>query len=59
MPELRKSEWMRQSGIDAGGETLAFGSTTGSVWVSNDQGDSWQHVSAHLPPVYAVRFHRE
>jgi hypothetical protein len=33
-----------------------MGSTTGSLWVSEDQGDSWQLVSAHLPPIYAVRF---
>ena len=42
--------------IDASGERLAFGSTTGSLWVSEDQGDHWHTVSEHLPPVYAVRF---
>jgi photosystem II stability/assembly factor-like uncharacterized protein len=42
--------------VDATGERLAFGSTTGSLWVSENGGDSWSHVSAHLPPVYAVRF---
>ena len=42
--------------LDKSGEALAFGSTTGSLWVSDDQGDSWRHVSAHLPPVYCVRF---
>jgi photosystem II stability/assembly factor-like uncharacterized protein len=38
------------------GERLAFGSTTGSLWVSEDQGDSWQSVSHHLPPIACVRF---
>jgi hypothetical protein len=42
--------------IDESGNRLAFGSTTGSVWVSEDAGDSWQAVSSNLPPVYAVRF---
>ncbi len=42
--------------IDASGNRLAFGSTTGSVWVSEDQGDTWQTISANLPPVYCVRF---
>jgi photosystem II stability/assembly factor-like uncharacterized protein len=42
--------------VDASGDRLAFGSTTGSLWVSEDQGDSWLHVTAHLPPVYTVRF---
>ncbi len=42
--------------IDDAGDCLAFGSTTGGVWVSEDQGDSWQNVTYSLPPVYAVRF---
>jgi hypothetical protein len=42
--------------IDADGETLAFGSTTGNLWLSEDQGDHWQQVSASLPPIYCVRF---
>ena len=42
--------------VDPTGQALTFGSTTGSVWWSGDQGDTWRHVSAHLPPVYCVRF---
>jgi photosystem II stability/assembly factor-like uncharacterized protein len=42
--------------VDETGERLAFGSTTGSLWISENQGDSWQCVSQHLPPVYCVRF---
>jgi photosystem II stability/assembly factor-like uncharacterized protein len=42
--------------VDASGKRLAFGSTTGSLWVTEDAGDSWTCVSRHLPPVYAVRF---
>lgn len=42
--------------IDETGSRLAFGSTTGGLWVSEDQGDSWRCVADHLPPVYAVRF---
>lgn len=38
------------------GETLAFGSTTGSVWISENGGDSWERLSAELPPIYCVRF---
>lgn len=37
------------------GRTLMFGSTTGSVWISEDSGDSWDRLSAELPPVYCVR----
>ena len=42
--------------LDETGERLAFGSTTGGLWVSEDQGDSWTEVTHTLPPVYAVRF---
>jgi hypothetical protein len=42
--------------IDAAGDTLAFGSTTGNLWLSENQGDGWQQLSAFLPPIYCVRF---
>ena len=42
--------------IDSTGDHLALGSTTGNVWVTVDQGDTWQTVAEHLPPVYAVRW---
>ena len=38
------------------GEVLAFGSTTGSVWISDDGGDSWERISSDLPPIYCLRF---
>jgi photosystem II stability/assembly factor-like uncharacterized protein len=42
--------------VDETGERLAMGSTTGSLWVSEDGGDRWQSLSTHLPPIHAVRF---
>jgi hypothetical protein len=44
--------------VDETGNRLAFGSTTGSAWISEDQGDSWQCISTHLPPINCVRFVR-
>lgn len=41
---------------DATGERLAFGSTTGNLWISEDQGDSWTAISHSLPPIHAVCF---
>jgi len=38
------------------GDQLAFGSTTGSLWFSPDQGDSWETLSTHLPPIFCVRW---
>ncbi|HSR69309.1 MAG TPA: exo-alpha-sialidase [Acidobacteriota bacterium] len=45
--------------VDSQGQWLAMGSTTGGLWVSADQGDSWTALSTHLPPVYAVRFQEQ
>ncbi len=42
--------------IDDSGNRLAMGSTTGGLWSSDNQGQSWTTVSAHMPPVYVVRF---
>jgi photosystem II stability/assembly factor-like uncharacterized protein len=38
------------------GQTLAMASTTGTLWVSEDAGESWQTISSTLPPVAAVHF---
>lgn len=42
--------------IDGSGCRLAFGSTTGSLWITENQGDSWSCISNHLPPIHCVRF---
>jgi len=44
--------------IDESGDRLAFGSTTGSLWITENGGNSWQTLSSNLPPVYAVRFEK-
>jgi len=41
--------------VDATGTRLAMGSTTGALWTSDNGGERWQLVNAHLPPIYAVR----
>ena len=38
------------------GDTLAFGTTTGNAYVSEDRGDSWTLLGNNLPPIYSVRF---
>lgn len=34
--------------------TLAMGSTTGGLWISEDAGESWVALDARLPPIAAV-----
>jgi hypothetical protein len=42
--------------VDASGKNLALGSTTGGLWISANQGESWDCISTQLPPIYCVRF---
>ena len=42
--------------VNGDGKRLAVGSTTGSLWVSENEGDAWTPVSEHLPPIHCVRF---
>ena len=42
--------------IAADGNNLAIGSTTGNLWVTADQGDTWHEVASNLPPIYSVRY---
>jgi photosystem II stability/assembly factor-like uncharacterized protein len=48
--------WRHALSVDDTGERLAFGSTTGGLWISADAGESWTALDARLPPVAAVRF---
>jgi len=38
------------------GDALAFGSTTGNLYVSENRGEGWRTVANNLPPIYSVRF---
>ena len=42
--------------VDGSGERLAMGSTTGSLWTSEDAGDHWSAAALNLPPIYQVCF---
>ncbi|MFL5320881.1 MAG: exo-alpha-sialidase [Myxococcaceae bacterium] len=42
--------------IDRTGNRLAFGSSTGGLWITENGGDGWAALSNHLPPIYSVRF---
>jgi hypothetical protein len=48
--------WRHALTVDASGERLAFGSTTGGLWTSADGGDAWTALDARLPPIAVVRF---
>ena len=42
--------------VDATGRCLVLGSTTGTLWASDDGGDSFHTLTSDLPPIAAVTF---
>ncbi len=42
--------------VDDSGAHLVTGSSTGALWISDNDGDSWNCLSTHLPQIYCVRF---
>jgi len=40
--------------IDADGERLVMGSTTGNLWIGGDGGTRWRLLSNYLPPIVQV-----
>jgi hypothetical protein len=42
--------------IDASGQRIVMGSTTRSAWITEDGGEQWERLSAHLPPIRTVRY---
>ena len=42
--------------VDDSGERLAIGSTTGGLWLGEDQGEHWQAPPCRLPPIHALTF---
>jgi hypothetical protein len=60
LPEAHAYDLVYRHGLDVDetGRRLAMGSTTGSLWISEDGGERWRLFSAHLPPIYQVAFAR-
>jgi photosystem II stability/assembly factor-like uncharacterized protein len=56
LPQESAYDVVYRHALAASGADVAFGSTTGNLYVSGDRGDSWQAVANNLPPIYSVRF---
>ncbi len=48
--------WRHALAVDETGECLAFGSTSGGLWTSDNGGQTWTMLDARLPPIAVVRF---
>jgi photosystem II stability/assembly factor-like uncharacterized protein len=47
-----KRQAMTSDGSDPLG--LYFGTTSGELWMSRDEGRKWSRIAQHLPEIYAV-----
>jgi photosystem II stability/assembly factor-like uncharacterized protein len=56
LPQANAYDVVYRHALGNSGDALAFGSTTGNLYVSENRGDSWQTVATNLPPIYSVRF---
>jgi photosystem II stability/assembly factor-like uncharacterized protein len=56
LPQENAYDIVYRHALDASGDSVCFGSTTGNVYVSDDRGDSWRCIGNNLPPIHSVRF---
>lgn len=56
LPQATCYDLVYRHALDLRGDRLAFGTTTGNLYISDDRGDHWQCLSTSLPPIYSVRF---
>jgi len=56
LPQEHAYDVVYRHALDACGDRVCFGTTTGNVYLSEDRGESWSEVGHNFPPVHAVRF---
>jgi len=56
LPQEWAFDTIYRHGLHNSGNDLAFGSTNGNLYVSEDRGESWHTVGNNFPPIHSVRF---
>ena len=56
LPQENCFDIVYRHGLAISGKNLAFGTTTGNVFYSNNSGEEWKVLSNYLPLVHAVTF---
>jgi len=56
LPQRETYDLVFRHALDISGDRLAFGTTTGNLYLSENRGDTWECVTHTLPPIYSVRF---
>jgi hypothetical protein len=55
LPQRHCYDVVFRHAMDAKDRSVVFGTTCGSLWASDDRGDSWASIALHLPPIFSVR----
>lgn len=56
LPQSGAFDTVYRHALDVAGSSLAFGSTTGNLYLSDNGGDNWVSLGSSFPPIYSVRF---
>jgi photosystem II stability/assembly factor-like uncharacterized protein len=56
LPQQNAYDVVYRHALDSSEDLVAFGSTTGNLYLSENRGDTWQAVANNLPPIYSVRW---
>ena len=55
LPQAHCYDLVYRHGLVYNNGLLAFGTTTGNLFISRDRGDSWKQIAGFLPPIYSVQ----
>lgn len=56
LPQGQSFDIIYRHAMDQDEETLAFGTTTGNLYTSQDHGESWSALNHNLPMIHCVEF---
>jgi hypothetical protein len=55
LPQEHCYDFAFRHGLANRGDLLVLGTAGGGLYASDDRGETWQTIAAHLPPIYSVQ----
>jgi len=56
LPQSASFDIVYRHALDLSNNSLVFGTTTGNLYLSNNDGESWETLNTNLPMVYSLEF---
>jgi len=56
LPQENCFDIIYRHALATSGDAVAFGTTTGNLFISNDRGENWQVINNYLPMIHSVQF---